>query len=448
MIDKRLALAAAFIFATAAVTPVAAQRAAPVAVARGAALQLTTAQQQAAIASIISAVETKYVFPERLPAIVSRMRAGLTSGRYDLGATRFAEQVTEDLRQASQDRHMYLNYAPAEYAASAVAGGSDSTAALDALYARRTTRANHGLSELRILPGNIRYLRITAFPWMDDRTGAAYDDALRFLRDGDAVIIDLRNNGGGSHAAVRYLLSHFMKPEVLDITFLQAGEPPMQSHTLNHLPAGRIEGKPLYVLVNRQVGSAAEAFAYDVQQFKLGTLVGETTGGAANNNTFVPIAPGFMLSVSYGRPVHPVSGGNWEGVGVTPEIPVKSDKALAKAQTLALTTLMAKSDADPGDRADWAWALPAATASLVPLTVQPARLKQLAGVYSGRIIVLQGDELYWRRKDGQTARLSPMTQDGWFTVDGYDDRFRIRLTGDAMQTQWIDEPEPTVLSRD
>ncbi|MBL7537684.1 S41 family peptidase, partial [Escherichia coli] len=75
---------------------------------------------------------------------------------------------------------------------------------------RRARRDNQGLGETRILPGNIRYLRITAFEWVQDQTGVAYDAAMRFLRDGDAIVIDLRGNGGGSHAAVRYLLSHFM----------------------------------------------------------------------------------------------------------------------------------------------------------------------------------------------------------------------------------------------
>src|SRR3546814_9047052 len=94
------------------------------------------------------------------------------------------------------------------------------------------------------------------------------------------------------------------------ISFVEAGKEPEQSFTLGELPAGRMIGKPLYVLIDGGVGSAAEEFAYSVQQFGLGRLVGETTAGGANVNSFVPIPPGFLLSVSVGRPVHPVSGGN------------------------------------------------------------------------------------------------------------------------------------------
>jgi hypothetical protein len=425
--------------------------AAPVAAARGEAAALSPAERAAAVAAIQRAVEAKYVFPERVPGIVSRLNDGLAAKRYDTDdAGLFAARITEDLRAASNDRHVYLDHDPAQYAAALAEpkGDRPGQGALETLFARQAQRANHGLSEMRILPGNIRYLRITGFQWVEDQTGAVYDDAMRFLRGGDAIIIDLRNNGGGSHAAVRYLLSHFMDGDQLDITFLQAGEEPLQSRTLDHVPAGRLKGRPLYVLINAQVGSAAEAFAYDVQQFRLGTLVGATTAGAANNNSFVPIAPGFMLSVSYGRPVHPVSKSNWEGVGVAPDVAVDPDAALDVAQSLALKALTARPDADPADRADWEWARPAVEARLKPVAIPAARLGGLAGVYGGRRITVRDGELYFERRDGKTARLLPLTEDGLFTVAGYDDHFRIRLTGTAMEMHWIDEPAPTRLARD
>ncbi|MES2835256.1 MAG: S41 family peptidase [Pseudomonadota bacterium] len=434
-----------------AASPVLAQRAAPAPVARTEAAAALTAEQRAtAVAAIIQTVETQYVFPDRVPTIRNRLTEGLSSGRYDTtDAGVFAGLVSADLREASHDGHMYLNSAPAQYAAAAISGaGSDDNPELQTIWAAAAVRSNHGLGEMRILPGNIRYLRISQFHWVADRTGQAYDDAMRFLRDGDAVIIDLRGNGGGDHAAVRYLLSHFMDPDKLDITFLEAGEDPVQSRTLDNLPAGRMRGKLLYVLISPQVGSAAEAFAYDVQQFHLGTLVGATTAGAANNNRFVPIAPGFMLSVSYGRPVHPVSGGNWEAVGVAPDVAVDPASAPDVAVSLALTGLLARTDADPVDRAGWEWARDGIEARMHPVSLPPARLRGLAGTYGGRTILFEDGRLVWRRTNGQKARLSPMNADGLFSVEGYDDRLRIRFTGDAMEMQWIDEPAPSRFSRD
>lgn len=410
---------------------------------------LSSEQRAAAVVAIVKKVTDRYVFPDRVPTIVGRLNEGLTSGRYDTdNPVEFAARVTEDLRAASHDRHMYLNYAPDEStAASAGTGGGDDSPELEAFREREAHRDNHGLAEMKILPGNVRYLRITGFEWVEDQTGMAYDGAMRFLRDGDAVIIDLRGNGGGSHAAVRYLISHFMDGDALDITFLEAGKEPIQSRTLEYLPAGRLKGKSLYVLISHQVGSAAEAFAYDVQQFHLGTLVGATTSGAANNNELSPIAPGFMLSCSFGRPSHPVSKSNWEGVGVTPDVAIEPAQALEAAHALALATLLKRTDANPSDRADWAWARPAVDARLHPPAWPAAKLRALSGLYGDQRIAWRDGALYYVRRNGQAARLILLTEDGLFTVEGYDDHLHIRLSDDAMERQWNDEPAPTRLPR-
>jgi len=427
-----------------------AQRATPVAAARPDAMgALTAAQRRAAIDAIAAAVRTKYVLPEGVPAIEKRLRDGLTSGRYDVetpGA--FAERVTEDLRTSSGDGHMYLTVDPAQYALTSQAKGDpDSDPAVAAYWRRLAERSNHGLPEMRILPGNIRYLKVAGFRWVDDVSGPAYDAAARFLRDGDAIVIDLRGNGGGSHGAVHYLISHFLAPGTLELTLLEAGKPPFQSRAAGYLPAGRLTGRPLYVLIDGRTGSAAEAFAYDVQQFKLGTLIGAKTAGAANNNSFTPIAPGFMLSVSYGRPVHPVSQSNWEGTGVAPDVAVAPEQALETGQSLALAALAARANADPADRADWEWARIGIEARLHPVALPVEQLTPLTGSFGRNRIVLRDGALWLERADRPAARLAPMTRDGLFAVEGYGDTLRLRLTRPAMEMLWIDEPAPRRFAR-
>lgn len=408
-------------------------------------LRLSAADRAAALQAISKIFEEQYVFPQLRPQIVARLDAAKSEGRYDVDdPVVFAERITQDLREVSHDGHSWLSFDPAAYAASSAPAGSDNDA--EAFWRRRAIRNHHGLTEMRILGGNVRYLKISGFEWAGDATGAAYDAAMRFLKDGDAVIIDLRGNGGGSHPAVRYLVSHFMRGNVLEMTFLEGSKPPEQSRTLDSLPAGRLEGAPLFVLIDGGTASAAEAFAYDVQQFKLGELVGTRTAGAANNNNLLPVTPGFILSVSYGRPVHAVSDTNWEGVGVEPTVGAQSLQALDIAESLALTRLEQAAGATPEKLAEYAWAKIAVEARLHPVTFTPARLKSLAGRYGRADVSFRDGALWLTRPDRPSARLSLLTADGLFALAGRDG-VRVRLTGRAMQMLWVDEPTPRVFPR-
>ncbi|WP_420141069.1 S41 family peptidase [Sphingomonas sp.] len=416
------------------------------------ALVLSPAQRAEVVQAVKEAYAKSYVFPDKVPAILARLEKAERSGRY-AGASpnELADLISNDLRAASKDGHAYLQFDPQRYAA-ATAGNRATPAVPDmsGFEAAAARRGHHGLAELRILPGNVRYLKITEFRWVPDESGQAYDDAMRFLRGGDAAIIDLRDNGGGASEAVQYLVSHFLKPGMLEITFLQAGREPVQTRVLDNLPAGRMLGKPLYVLVDQGTASAAESFAYDVQQFKLGTLIGTRTAGAANNNDFVPIAPGFMLSVSTGRPVHPVSRTNWEGSGVQPDVVTPSARALDQAEALALRTLAAGA-ATPELKTDYAWALPEAEARLHPVAVSSALMQTAPGAYGNYIVARDKDGLTIARPGHPRwpapRRLMALNAGGLFAVDGVD-VLRIGFKPDAIDLWWKDEPNPRTLKRD
>jgi len=400
-------------------------------------MRLSPGERSAALTSIKAMFQTSYVFPALRPAIIAQLERGQRAGRYNVDdPLEFAERITDDLRSVSHDRHLALLVDPAGYAAASAPPRSDLGEA--AFTRRQAIRDHHGLAELKRLAGNVRYLRISGFAWVADETGAAYDDAMRFLRDGDAVIIDLRGNGGGDHAAVRYLISHFMDPDVLEMTFLE-GANSSQSRTLEYLPAGRLKGKPLYVLIDGGTGSAAEALAYDVEQFKLGELVGGKTAGAANNNRLLPVAPGFLLSVSFGRPVHAISKTNWDGAGIKPTVDAAPAQALDVAHSLALSRIAQAAGASPETVAEVTWARTAVEARLHPPALSPAQLSALAGRYDDAELSVRDGALWLQRPARPLQRLTPLTTDGLFAVEP-SELLRARITGNTLELLWPGAP--------
>ena len=412
--------------------------------------RLTSEQRSAALNAIKVKLQEKYVFREMRPKIVETLTRSEKAGRYDVDDPYvFATRLTEDMRAAAHDHHLCLSVDQTAYrAALEPSKGKEGTNDLER---RRTIRNHHGLTETRILPGNVRYLKIASFDWLQDETGAVYDDAMRFLRDGDAIIIDIRGNGGGTHSAVQYLISHFLEPGTLEYTFVDEFGKNDQIHALDYLPAGRLIGKPLFVLINGGVGSAAEAFAYDIRQFKLGELVGSKTVGAANTCSDYPIAPEFMLTVSTGHPIHAISHSNWEGEGVSPTVPTSPAEALDVAESLALKRLNKATGISPEIKAEYAWALVVIEARLHPVTLNADKLKPFVGHYqdieiredSKGLSIYRPTEPGWPKTPSQ---LTPLNSEGLFAIEGIS-VLRVHLTGKRLELVWSDRTTPEVFPR-
>ncbi|HEY4114929.1 MAG TPA: S41 family peptidase, partial [Rhizomicrobium sp.] len=318
--------------------------------------------------------------------------------------------------------HLYLDSDPQAYAAEIAPPKSDQ--GMDAYYRAVALRENSGLTELTILPGNIRYLKLTAFHWTPGLTPKSYEDAARFLKDADAIIVDLRGNGGGDSDAADLFEKSFVTPNA---------------------------GKPIYVLVDGHVASAAEAVPYGLQQEKAATIVGSTTYGAANNNKKFPIPPQFILSVSYNRPINPISKTNWEGTGVIPDIKVPGSKAVPTAELDALAKLSGKPDLPPERFAEYRWAKAEMEAEMNPVTIPRAKLERYAGGYGPITLRLSDDGLRLSRADRPRWEpdllLVPLTNDGLFSIPAFDE-LRARLNGTSVVLLYGSEDSRQSFPRD
>lgn len=396
----RLPMFAAALLATAAVPAAAlAQPAPPAANAE--------VDPRAAVAEVRRVLAERYVLPERRPALDAVLAEGLASGRYDTrDPGRLADLVNADLARVGHDGHLNFNYSPQQAAALGAAPAGDDGPPPEA-FIRFARSINQGVRTLEVLPGNVRYMAYDGFFWNGAETAAVLDNAMRFLAGGDAVIIDLRRNGGGSPEAVQYLVSHFL-PAGRDLMsfYMNGNATADRTATLAELPAGRMIDKPLYVLTSRGSASAAEEFAGHVAGYRIGELVGETTAGAGFRNELVPVPGGFVLSVSVGRAVLAATGRDWEGVGIAPTIRTPVAGALEVAETHALRRLAAAATEGP-DRARLE-ALAEATQARGEGRTAALPLAAYAGTFGERIVVVENGRLNYRRVDRPLIPLIPL----------------------------------------
>src|SRR5215218_8134327 len=157
--------------------------------------------QEATVAAAVKRIlNENYVLPELRPQLAAALDKGLAAGRYNVSDPGvLSERINADLTAVAHDGHLGMHFDPkqsAQLAARPAGAGADHAPPTEEEI-RFADRLNHGIVQLKVLPGNIRYLESVGFFWGGDKTKEAYDNAMRFLKGGDAVIIDMRQNGGG-----------------------------------------------------------------------------------------------------------------------------------------------------------------------------------------------------------------------------------------------------------
>ena len=379
----------------------------PVRVVRTPAAAPATADGKVVVAEIRRVLNENYVLPDVRPKLDAALAKGLAAGRYDAtDPAVLVERINADLAGVTPDKHLGVQYNPrvaAELAAAPQGQPDDGPPTAGQI--RQARQRNHGFVEMKVLPGNIRYVDLQGFVWVGPESAAAYDNAMRFLAGGDAAIIDLRNNGGGSPEGVQYLVSHFMEPNRPLVTFHMGATQVDKLATLASLPAGRMVGKPLYVLTSGQTASAAEEFTGHVAGYRLGETIGETTAGAGFRNTFFALPGGYVISVSVGRAVLASTGKDWEAVGIAPSRKAAADKALELAQAQALRHLAAAAPASEKARYE-------ARAAVLAAQVEPVAtalpLAAYVGTFGERKVWVEDGRLAFQREGGPKFRLVPI----------------------------------------
>ena len=289
------------------------------------------AAKSQAIAAAAKLLTDEYVFPDVGVKAAAMLTQNLAAGKYDAAATPgdFAAQVTTDLRDFTHDKHLRVDADDAT--PEGVPPGPPPPVGL------------YGFAQVDRLKGNIGYIVLNYF-WHKDSAKIGADKAMGLLASTDALIIDLRNNGGGDPEAVAYLDSFFVDGKtpvhITDLLWRKAGTTDYTRQVLSTGPTPvSYLNKPVYLITSHYTFSGAEAFAYDLRNLKRATMVGEVTVGGAHPVDFQPIGSGLFLWVPYGYPDNPITHTDWEGTGVQPDIPVPADQGFATAYDAALHVL-------------------------------------------------------------------------------------------------------------
>ena len=300
-------------------------------------LTIDAATRTQAIDTILKRLNESYVFPDIAKKMDESIRERVAKKEYDqiTSAKQFATTLTNDLQAVSHDKHLRVRYS--NEAIPERGPRQEPTAEEREQRKRDLTWMNHGFSKVERLRGNIGYLEFLNF--MDEELGAdTVAAAMNFVNGTDALIIDMRNNGGGNPAMVALVCSYLFGPEPVHLNDLywREGNRTDEFWTKKEIAGKRYLNKDVYVLTSKRTFSGAEEFTYNLKNLKRATIIGETTGGGAHPGGGFRISEHFGMFIPTGRAISPITKTNWEGTGVTPDIAVPADQALLVARIMAL----------------------------------------------------------------------------------------------------------------
>jgi retinol-binding protein 3 len=294
------------------------------------AVQMTPELTQIVIDTLSKALLTNYVFNDKARLMSEYLKGKLAKGAYRTikDPQQFAQQISADLQTACPDLHMGFHF-NAQLAQMGPPPMRAPNPHQDSLRNAGMAERNFMFTAAEILPGNVGYVKFNAFMDVTPSAKETVSAAFRFVRHTKALIIDLRENHGGSPLMVIQVESYFF-PEKTRVNDLIV---PNQHDTTKGwtdptATDGLILRMPVYVLTSSSTFSGAEDFAYGMQATKRATIVGEKTGGGAHPVGPVFLGNGFVAGIPHARSYNIHTGTDWEGTGVIPDIALKADASL------------------------------------------------------------------------------------------------------------------------
>jgi hypothetical protein len=295
------------------------------------------------IENVLKGLNESYVFPDVAKQMETDVRNRLRNKEYDAitSAKEFSKKLTDDLQSISHDKHLRVRYS---YKALPVREKKGEPTAEEVKeFENYLKRINYGFEKVERMQGNIGYIDLRGFtdPVLGAETVAA---AMNFVNNTDALIFDLRQNGGGDPAMVALICSYLFgdKPVHLNDLYFRPENKTEEFWTKPTVLGKKYGDKDIYVLTSNRTFSGAEEFSNNLKTLKRATIIGETTGGGANPGGMFRMTENFGVFIPTGRAINPITKTNWEGTGVKPDFEIPAEQALKTAYIAALTKSLEK----------------------------------------------------------------------------------------------------------
>ncbi|MEV7417434.1 S41 family peptidase [Streptomyces sp. NPDC089919] len=269
-----------------------------------------------------------YVFPEKVAAVEAAVRERAAAGAYrELAGPELCAAVTADLQEVCPDKHLRLMWV--EEAQSLEPADEDGG---EAAFRALLRAENHGVLRVEQLEGNIGLIELRLITTAVDGA-AVIGAAMQLVAGSSALVLDLRRCRGGSPEGAAMWNSYFFPDDQVHLNdiYSRSTDSTRQYWTAGHLPAPRYPDRPVYVLTSATTFSGGEDVAYTLQAHGRAVVVGETTRGGAHPTARHPVSEHVLVTVPTARSINTVTGTNWEGVGVRPDVAVPADEALEAA---------------------------------------------------------------------------------------------------------------------
>lgn len=294
--------------------------------------RISEKDKTAVLNAVIEHLEQDYVDPEVGAEAAAALRTGIGPRDVidDMNGAEYAQLLSQRLQELTGDGHLNVEHSDVSISDGDSEENSFSASEIERYYG---AHINFGVQSVSRTEDNIGILDLRVFAPVD-MAGDTVTAALNTIAHTDALIIDLRKNGGGMGDMADLIASYLFGPERQPLTgvYDRPSNTLTQRFTQPYVPGTRFgPDKPVYVLISSRTFSAAEALAYNLQALDRAVIVGEPSGGGAHPFEYLPIDDHFVLWSVTAKSIHPLTGSNWQGIGVQPDILADSDTALSAA---------------------------------------------------------------------------------------------------------------------